>query len=244
MGRKYYESYEDRYKQVYSQGLKYWSSFPEEVAEELGGLDAFLSYCEAKRGVHQVLEPGCGEGHLALALAQKGYEYLGIDLAPSAIDKASRRIAEAGLSHLAKFVLHDSTDLSFLPPGGFDLALDNKFLHMLVVDQDRETYLNGLHAALRPGSWVMFNELYREGAYAGPITSFDQYLEVFEPDLSTIEERTAYNDGVEVKVRIPRVPARFKDEAGYAAEMKRAGFALEHFQVLQTYMGCRFYARA
>lgn len=40
-------------------------------------------------------------------------------------------------------------------------------------------------------------------------------------------------------MRIPRVPARFKDQEGYTAEMRRAGFSLERFEVLDTYMGCR-----
>ena len=243
MEKKYYQSYEERYKDVYSQGVKYWSGFPWEVVEDLAGLDAFLEFSGALPGTHRILEPGCGEGHLALSVAQKGFEYLGVDLAPSAVEKARQRLDEAGLGEYAKFLLRDATDLSFLPANGFDLALDSKFLHMLVVDQDRDRYLATLHAALKPGSYLMFSEIYRDGAYDGPVTSFEQYVEVFRPDLTTIEERTAYNGNTEVKVRIPRVPARPKDRVGYTKEMERSGFKMVRFKVQKSFMGCRFYAQ-
>lgn len=242
MDRKYYQAYEDRYRDVYRQGVKYWSDFPWEVLEDLAGLDSFLEFTGARPGVHKFLEPGCGEGHLALALAQKGFDYLGVDLAPSALERARLRLSEAGLGERAQFVLHDVTDLTFLDEATFDFALDNKLLHMLVVDQDRRRYLASLRRALKIGAWVMFNELFREGAPDGPIHSFEQYLEVFKPDLTTIEERTAYNGGKETKVRIPKVPARPKDKDGYAREMEESGFELVRFHILKSYMGCRFYA--
>jgi len=242
MEKKYYRAYEDRYRAVYSQGVKYWSDFPREVQEDLAGLDSFLDFAKARPGVHRILEAGCGEGHLAVRIAQKGFDYLGIDLAPSALEKARLRLKEAGLEGRAQFVLHDVTDLLFLPGGSFDLAVDNKLLHMLVVDEDRQRYLAGLRRVLKPGSYVMFNEVYREGVYSGPVHSFEQYLSIFKEDLVTSEERTAYNEGKEVKVRIPRVPARPKDLPGYAREMEENGFRIVHFQVLQSYAGCRFYA--
>ncbi len=243
MKEKYYQAYEGRYRTVYSQGVKYWSDFPWEVQEDLAGLNSFLGFVRARPGVDRILEPGCGEGHLAVPLIQKGFDYLGVDLAPSALKKARSRLKEAGLEERARFVLHDATDLSFLPAGSFDLAVDNKFLHMLVVDRDRQRYLTGLRRVLKPGSYVLFNELYQEGAYPGPVESFKQYLDIFKPDLTTMEERTAYNEGREVKVRIPRVPARPKDQAGYAREMEDNGFRMVHFEVLESYIGCRFYAR-
>jgi hypothetical protein len=78
------------------------------------------------------------------------------------------------------------------------------------------------------------------GAQAGRL----QYLDVFKPDLTTVEERTAYSDGKEVKIRIPKVPARPKDKAGYTREMEESGLELVRLQVPpESYMGCRFYVR-
>lgn len=92
-----------------------------------------------------------------------------------------------GLSQTARFVLHDATDLSSLQTSGFDLAVDNKLLHMLVIDEDRERYLLALHKALKPGAWVMFNQLYREGTDDGPITSYEQYIEIYKTDFGAVE---------------------------------------------------------
>ncbi|MGE5578899.1 MAG: class I SAM-dependent methyltransferase [Bacillota bacterium] len=241
---KYYEAYEQRYRLVYGQGIEYWSNHPAEVKEEVEGLEAFLNFCGADPAADRVLEPGCGEGNLAVLLTGKGFRYVGVDLAPSAIEKARLRLERAGLSGLTEFVLADATELSFLPEAEFDLAVDNKFLHMLVVDGDRERYLAGLRRALKSGAWAMFNELYLEDAYSGPVTSFEQYMDIFSPDLSTMEERAAYNGDTPVTVRIPKLPGRFKNEAGYRSEMERAGFEVVRFEVLQSYMGCRFFARA
>lgn len=244
MEPKYYHSYEDRYRAVYRQGVKYWSAFPWEVLEDLAGLDSFLEFAGARPGAHKVLEPGCGEGHLALALVQKGFDYLGIDVAPSALEKARARLAEAGFQGEDRFVLADATDLSFLPKAGFDLAVDNRMLHMLVVDEDRRRYLAGLRRALKPGGLVVFKEIYHDQAYEGPIDSFGQYLAVFRPDLTTLEERTAYNAGGEVKVSVTRVPARPRGERGYAKEMAEMGFKTLRFKVVESYMNCVFYARS
>lgn len=243
MSDKYYRAYEHRYRSVYRQGVKYWSDFPLELQEDLAGLDSFLAFAGARAG-HRILEPGCGEGPLAVPLIKKGLDYLGVDLAPSALRKARLRLKEAGLQGRRRFVLHDATDLSFLPAESFDLAVDNRFLHMLVVDGDRRAYHAGLRRVLKPGSYVLFNqELYREGAHPGPVESFQRYLEVFRPDLATPEERTAYYEGREIKVRIPRVAARPKDRAGYVAEMEAGGFRMVHFEVLESGLSCRFYAR-
>jgi SAM-dependent methyltransferase len=241
--RKYYQAYEDRYRDVHRQGVKYWADFPWEVLEDLAELDSFLAFAGANPGVHRVLEPGCGEGNLALALVHKGFDYLGIDLAPSALEKARARFAEAGFSAEGKFVLHDATDLAFLPEAGFDFAVDNKLLHMLVVDSDRRSYLSSLRRALKPEAYVVFNEMHREEAYEGPVESFDQYLDAFKPDLTTVEERTAYSGGKQVRVRIPRVPARPRGQAGYTREMSENGFDLVHFRILKSQMGCVFYAK-
>lgn len=172
-------------------------------------------------------------GHLAVPLARRGVRYVEVDLAPSALEKARLRFEQAGLSGLTEFILADATDLGFLPQAGFGLAVDSKFLHMLVVDGDRERYLSGLRRALRPGAWAMFNELYREDTYSGPNASFEQYMEVYCSDLSTVEERVAYNGDTPVTVRIPKIPGRFKDEAGYRSEMEQGGFEVVRFEVLK-----------
>jgi len=45
--RKYYETYEDRYRSVYAQGIELWTGDPEEIATVFGQLDEFLAFIGA-----------------------------------------------------------------------------------------------------------------------------------------------------------------------------------------------------
>jgi SAM-dependent methyltransferase len=76
-------------------------------------------------GQPRVLDVGCGQGRLALLIAQalpRG-RVIGVDLVEAAIDSARRKAADAGLSNIE---FHDGDAVEFLhqqPPGSFDMAL-------------------------------------------------------------------------------------------------------------------------
>ncbi|MAE61538.1 MAG: hypothetical protein CMJ49_09305 [Planctomycetaceae bacterium] len=103
---KYYEAYEDRYRRVYAQGVEYWTGDPDEIAAVIGHVDEFLEFTGATPVGHSIIEFGCGEGFLGEYLLRRGYSYLGIDLAPSAVAKARNRIP----GNDASFMLADITD--------------------------------------------------------------------------------------------------------------------------------------
>jgi|GEM_PF-1454722 hypothetical protein len=90
---------------------------------------------------------------------------------------------------------------------------------------------------------VLFIELFREDAYDGPIDSFDEYMNLFAPDLTTLEERSAFNAGKEVKIKLAQVPARPRSKAGYLSELGRYGFEVLTFTVLESGMECRIIAQ-
>ena len=57
----------------------------------------------------QVLLPGCGKGHDAIALARAGFNVTGIDLAPSAVNAAAHHFAHHNLQgdfHCQDFFQH------------------------------------------------------------------------------------------------------------------------------------------
>jgi ubiquinone/menaquinone biosynthesis C-methylase UbiE len=180
-------------------------------------------------------------------LVPQGFDYVGVDLAAPALSKAKERLeaslGDRGDTSRVTLVQHDVTDLSFLEPQSFDLAIDAKLLHMLVVDSDRDRYLRGLSRALKPGAMVLFIELFREDAYDGPMDSFDEYMNLFAPDLTTLEERSAFNAGKEVKIKLAQVPARPRSKAGYLSELGRYGFEVLTFTVLESGMECRIIAQ-
>ncbi|MDR2007068.1 MAG: class I SAM-dependent methyltransferase [Acidaminococcales bacterium] len=58
-----------------------------------------------------ILELGCGEGFLAIPLAQKGYRVRGIDLREDAVEFARKRSQKVGLEHLLSFEFGDINHL-------------------------------------------------------------------------------------------------------------------------------------
>jgi 2-polyprenyl-3-methyl-5-hydroxy-6-metoxy-1,4-benzoquinol methylase len=66
-----------------------------------------LSRLVRKAAPKSILEIGCGEGFLALALARQGYAVRGIDVRERAIDFASRRAQETGMTSRLRFEAGD-----------------------------------------------------------------------------------------------------------------------------------------
>lgn len=104
-----------------------------------------LDWCEGR-----VLDIGCGTGELGLALAARGHSVTGVDLAPSAIERARRKATERGLD--AEFVAADATQLDGYD-GRFDTVVDSGLLHCLPPPEQRR-YLEVLGRICRPGGRV------------------------------------------------------------------------------------------
>ena len=97
-----------------------------------------------------VLDVGCGTGDLALALAGRGLNVLGIDLAEAAIAQARARAAEAGeVGQRVEFQVADALQSSLLP-GPFGAVVDSGFFHLFGPDE-RERLARELKATLAPG---------------------------------------------------------------------------------------------
>ena len=112
-----------------------------------------------------VLDIGCGTGEHALFFAHEGYEVLGIDSSPLAIQKAKEKADGRGLQ--VHFLVLNALDLSRLNRK-FDTATDSGLFHTLS-DEDRPLFVDNLAAILSPaGKYFMlcFSEL-EPGGY-GP----------------------------------------------------------------------------
>ena len=94
-----------------------------------------------------VLDVGCGTGENAIHLAQHGYDVLGIDAAPKAIDLARQKAANRKSS--ARFQVHDALALETLGEA-FDTAIDSGMFHVFS-DQQRIAFVKGLSTVVRPG---------------------------------------------------------------------------------------------
>lgn len=107
----------------------------------------------------RVLEPGCGSGEHTILFTGLGYDAIGVDISPSAIEYARRTALEKGVPH-SRFevvnMLHPG-DYPALTPA-FDTIVDCALFHGFGA-YAREVglhleYANVLHSICNPGALV------------------------------------------------------------------------------------------
>jgi SAM-dependent methyltransferase len=98
----------------------------------------------------QVLEVGCGPGHLSIRLARHGFAVTGLDLDPAMITRARANADRPGNSDQRRpsFVLGDVAALAF-PNGSFDLVVSTLSMHHWA---DPTAGLAEIGRVLRPGA--------------------------------------------------------------------------------------------
>lgn len=218
----YYAKYEQRYQTVHAAG-GHWGFAPED--EPLAAvLRAWVqnNHLEGKR----IIEFACGEGAAGKILTDLGCIYHGVDLAPSAVEKARillKDVPNATVSRLD--MVQDKV------PGIYDAALDVMGFHILITDRDRQQYLKNVYDCLTPGASVLFfQQAYRPDAYDGPVESYQQWADLMGIDYDKPELRTAKTDSGTVEVQLPRIAGRSRTEQGYRREFAAAGFAVDRFR--------------
>ncbi len=118
-------------------------NWEDRLAREMPFLDGFLSQREAQR----VLDVACGTGHHAIALAERGYEVLGVDVSEGMIAKA-RANAWAGAS-AASFEPAGFKELQDVMTEPYDAALClGNSLSSLVTEAELRSALTGMGEVL------------------------------------------------------------------------------------------------
>lgn len=100
-----------------------------------------------------VLDAGCGEGAISLALAERGHRTLGLDASPTAIKLAQRAAEQRGATN-ASFAVADISDFDTFPAdsaGRFDTIVDSTLFHSMPVEL-REGYQRSIVRAAAPGA--------------------------------------------------------------------------------------------
>jgi len=95
-----------------------------------------------------VLDVGCGTGENALHLAARGIDVVGVDAAPTAIERGRAKASERDLG--VEFLVADALALEGLGRL-FDVAIDCGLFHTFS-DPDRIRFERSLHTTLRPGA--------------------------------------------------------------------------------------------
>lgn len=125
--RKYYEAYDDRYRQIHKLNLQWFYDDPTPIIAET--LQAFQIVQD-----HKILELGCGEGRDAYPLLRDGYHLLATDISEAAIKYAKCKWPQFA----DKFAVLDCVagDISTK----FDFIYAVAVVHMLVKDTDRDRF--------------------------------------------------------------------------------------------------------
>lgn len=123
----------------------------------------------------RALEVGCGAGGLALALAKRGWEVVGVDLAENAIAAARKVFAANG----AEGEFHAADAASFEPTGRFDLVTTSFALPDTQASQDAVFRL--IRKVLVPGGTVVIKD------FDASMTRFAEFARFHCPALEELQ---------------------------------------------------------
>ena len=104
-----------------------------------------------------VVDVGCGGGILAEAMARRGANVLGVDLADKALKVAQLHAMEGGVADL-DYRSISAEDLAAEKPGAFDVVT---CMEMLEHVPDPASVVRACTAMAKPGGWVFFSTLNR-----------------------------------------------------------------------------------
>jgi SAM-dependent methyltransferase len=141
----------DYYARIGAEGIAHSLAKPfgdDHAAQYLAELTALFSVMTPPPA--RVVEFGCGTGWLAVALAQRGYDVLGVDISADAVRHARDDAARRGVPQ----VRFETADYETFDAGAepFDYALFHDSLHHA---ESELAALQCAYAALRPGGCVI-----------------------------------------------------------------------------------------
>jgi len=216
----YHLLYEKRYQKVYEAGADYWGHTPDDD-ELCEYLKLWVEHHNLKG--KRIIEFFCGEGAAGVILSELGCIYHGVDISPSAVQKA-----RSSLKNYSDATVSELNVVTGKIDGPYDAALDVMGLHMLVSDPDRLAYLKNAFSCLKSGApMFFFHEMCTETADESFIDSFDEWLEVSNQDYNSLRDMRFKKDGKDIDVKIPYVPGRAKTKAGYTKELTEVGFKID-----------------
>jgi predicted RNA methylase len=222
MDNLYYTAYEIRYKKAYEAGADYWGHTPDD--EEL---TSYLSEWVRQHNLEgkRIIEFACGEGASGVILSGLGCMYHGVDISPSAVNKAANTLKNYPNAAVSLLDM-----VSRKVDGIYDAALDVMGFHMLVADPDRLKFLkNALSCLKNNAPMFFFREQYSEDANDGFINAFDEWLSITNHDYVTPRQLCFQKDGKDIGIQLPFVPGRSKTKDGYAHELSQSGFVIDSF---------------
>jgi SAM-dependent methyltransferase len=158
----------------------------------------------------RTLEIGCGTGTNALWLAEQGFDVLGIDLAPLAVEQARAKLAGFGASSRCRFEVGDF--LAKVPAGTFAFVFDRGCWHCFDEPAEQADFAARVASCLAPdGLWVSLIGSTEGGPreFGPPRRSARDIALAIEPHLA-IEELTAMSFTINAPAPAMAQPASWR----------------------------------
>ena len=215
--------YEDRYRRVYSAGARFWETpIPTEELVD------FVEKRKLPKGI-KVIEFGCGEGRDSIFLAKSGSKVTAVDIAPSAIQRASEWAREEGAE--VDFQVNDVTALKGIPNELYDLGVNIGCLQMFPKYEDRCNHFSEAIRVLKP------NALYFLCNHA--VLTQKEVKQQFGPEwtppkVGELTPRKIIVDGKEKEILLPIIAGCGFTKEKLTKELAEAGFRIEEAQRKKT----------
>jgi SAM-dependent methyltransferase len=195
-------------------------------------LDVYVELID-ELGGRRVLDVGCGTGTLALALAERGHDVVGVDPAPASLAVARAK----DTAHRVRWI---DGDAGAAPGPGYDVAIMTGNVAQAIAEPAAwSATLRAIHAALRPGGWLVFESRdpadrgwqrwNRDDTLAsttvegvGPVTSWTEVIAVDGP-LVTFRSTWVFDADGEKLTSVSTL--RFRPRAEIETELTDHGFS-------------------
>ena len=177
-----------------------------------------VGFIEAACKLHpggRILDLGCGGGDQARVFAQKGYEVVGIDIAPPLIGFAKRQFKKHGLK--GTFLAGDMRKIKYRAEFDACLLLSGTFGFFM--DEGDQKLLGSIQRALKPGgkTFIMFlspkQQNKHERSWSGIKDGWELSEAWFDAETSTYRSRIFIirKDGALIRPKVE--PGYHADEA-------------------------------
>ena len=140
--RKYYEAYDERYKQIHAMNLAWEADLHSQI------LDEMITKLDLN-SQSTILELGCGEGRDAIYLMQKGYEVCATDISKEAITFCATKTPQ----FVDRFKVLNACEDSWTAT--YDFIYSIAVLHMLVLEEDRNKFLTFVREHLNENGYSL-----------------------------------------------------------------------------------------
>jgi len=219
----YYRVHETRYRKILGSG----SVFRQKKMNNhvLSAWKEFVSTVNLVPGVSGI-EFGSGTGINAITISQQGFQMTGIDISPTAIQKANELARNK--EEIVEFIAGDmfATNLS---PESFDFAVNIWTLHVVGEQHLRDKHLSECYRVLKPGGYLF---LHNESSNKDILDPSEEVVfeEVKEWNIPELTNKFDLPNGERIQVSFPtHMPPGLSGRRSlgeHKDELEKAGFVI------------------